>query len=172
MASGKIKIKFNFDGVDYAITTHPPALGGDIYINGSEAGQMVKQYAKQMFPDVLIKVHTDKDRWCDALTVHVTNLDGSAVTPDVLKEIDEFADRWLESSRIYGGVKHIAVDSNGKKVVLRQYATHVFVFDTPKFGTPEWVNQEILTGNTLGDVLLYVKPDVVERYKKLFVVGA
>ena len=161
-------IEVGFQGVTYKVrksALREYTWGDDkgkkyLSIGPTEAGQMTKQFVKNLNKNYLCKVKASWFSGGNSLDVHVTNQDGSEIPTEDFNTIKSFVQLWKYGT--FNGMidmyEHEGANyktDNGND--LEGNCKYVAVNNRPQFGTVEWIVNEVKNiGRTLEDTTKYV----------------
>jgi hypothetical protein len=137
------------------------------YASYVAAGQLVKQWVKKNYPNVVCRVKGSSFANGNSLSVNVCNADGSPISDTDYRTINGFANLF-EYGR-YNGMEDMyesyttsgMVTDNG--TVIEAGVKYVSVENRPSFGTVEWARYELSTGRPFADVSRYCDPKIVQK---------
>ena len=134
------------------------------YINVSHvaASSLVKQFVKKKYGTAVIcRVKSSSFSGGNSIDVHICMPDGSPVPNDIYDAVDGFANLWKYGN--FNGMIDMyemsdnsgAVSDNGTTLVAG--VKYVHVENRPRFGTPEWIVNEVTAGGrTFEDAIRFV----------------
>jgi uncharacterized protein with LGFP repeats len=137
------------------------------YASYVAAGQLVKQWVKNNYPNVVCRVKGSSFANGNSMNVNVCNADGSPIADADYRAINSFANLF-EYGR-YNGMEDMyesyensgLVTDNGTKIDAG--VKYVSVENRPSFGTVEWVRYELSVGRPFSDVSRYCDPKIVQK---------
>lgn len=137
------------------------------YISYVAAGQLVKQWVKKNYPNVVCRVKGDSFAGGNSMHVNVSNPDGSPIPQADYEAINNFANLW-EYGR-YDGMHDIYENyttsglrtDNGTE--LQAGVKYVTVDNRPSFGTVEWARYELGVGRTYKELSRYCDTKVLDK---------
>jgi len=150
--------------------TYGPNKGSKyVYVNPPIAGLLVKQFVKRNFPNVLCRVVSDSFSGGNSLRVYVSTKLGAPIDSSTYKTISDFVNMW-EYGKFNGMIDMYesyensgAVSDNGLE--LEAGIKYAFTENQPRFGTVEWVVNEVRSGRTFNDTVKYVDAKIAEKAK-------
>jgi hypothetical protein len=150
------KLKVQIAGETYEVsekalrnyTTYENKIGNYLYISHTEAGSLVRQFAKKFFPQYLVRVSSSSFSGGNALDVYVSTQTGGSIPQAAFQKIREFANLW-EYGKFDGMTDcYEYYDNSGlatdKGTELKAGVKYVHVNNRPKFGTVEAILNEVL----------------------------
>ncbi len=137
------------------------------YISYVAAGQLVKQWVKKNYPNVVCRVKGDSFAGGNSMHVNVSNPDGSPIPQADYEAINNFANLW-EYGR-YDGMHDLYENyttsglrtDNGTE--LQAGVKYVTVDNRPSFGTVEWARYELGVGRTYKELSRYCDTKVLDK---------
>jgi hypothetical protein len=137
------------------------------YASYVAAGQLVKQWVKKNYPNVVCRVKGSSFANGNSLSVNVCNTDGSPISDTDYRAINSFANLF-EYGR-YNGMEDMyesyensgLVTDNGTKIDAG--VKYVSVENRPSFGTVEWVRYELSTGRTYAELGRYCDTKIIQK---------
>lgn len=142
------------------------------YLSYVAAGQLVKQFVKFNYPDVVCRVKGSSFANGNSMDVNVCNLDGTPVAEADYRAIYNFAHSFEYGK--YDGM-HDSYDSynvsgmvtdNGTK--LEAGVKYVSINNRPAWDTPQYVLECIRSGEYTWDTMSkYINPKAVEQARAL-----
>jgi hypothetical protein len=150
--------------------TYGPNKGSKyVYVNPPVAGLLVKQFVKRNFPNVLCRVVSDSFSGGNSLRVYVSTKLGAPIDSQSFKTISDFVDMW-EYGKFNGMIDMYesyensgTISDNGLE--LEAGVKYAFTENQPRFGTVEWVVNEVRSGRTFNDTVKYVDAKIAEKAK-------
>jgi hypothetical protein len=140
-----------------------------VYVNPPTAGLLVKQFVKRNFPNVLCRVASDSFSGGNSLRVYVSTKLGAPIDSQSFKTISDFVDMW-EYGKFNGMIDMYesyensgTISDNGLE--LEAGVKYAFTENQPRFGTVEWVVNEVRSGRTFSDTVKYVDAKIAEKAK-------
>ena len=148
--------------------TYGPNKGSKyVYVNPPIAGLLVKQFVKRNFPNILCRVVSDSFSGGNSLRVYVSTKLGAPIDSSTYKTISDFVNMW-EYGKFNGMIDMYesyensgAVSDNGLE--LDAGIKYAFIENQPRFGTVEWVVNEVRSGRTFNETVKYVDSKVAEK---------
>ncbi len=137
------------------------------YISYVAAGQLVKQWVKKNYPNVVCRVKGDSFAGGNSMHVNVSNPDGSPIPQADYEAINNFANLW-EYGR-YDGMHDIYENytTSGLRTdndtELQAGVKYVTVDNRPSFGTVEWARYELGVGRTYKELSRYCDTKVLDK---------
>lgn len=169
-------IQVDFQGLRYnvrktALRTYTYGENkGQKYLNigPTEAGQMTKQYVKNLNKEYLCKVRAEHFSMGNSVNVYVTYKDGSSIPKEDFDKIRNFVEMF-QYGKFNGMIdmyeNHNATykTDNGNHIEGGCKYTHVS--NQPQFDTVEWIVNEVKNvGRTIEDATRYISnKKLVER---------
>jgi hypothetical protein len=150
--------------------TYGPTKGSKyVYVTPPVAGLLVKQFVKRNFPNVLCKVVSESFANGNSLIVYVSTKLGSPVDSQTYETISNFVNMWQYGKfngmiDMYEDYKNSGAVSDGG-LELEAGVKYAFTDNKPRFGTVEWVVNEVLTGRTFNETVKYVDKKIAEKAK-------
>ena len=142
------------------------------YVSYVAAGQLVKQWVKNNYPDVLCRVKGSSFANGNSMDVNVCMPDGSPISDADYQAINNFA-HLFEYGR-YDGQHDLyeSYESSGLKTdngtVIEAGVKYVGVDNRPAWDTPQYVLNCIRTGEYTWDTMSkYISPKAVEQARTL-----
>ena len=171
------KLSVSFGGSTYELPTkalRTKTYGSDkgskyVYVNPPVAGLLVKQFVKRNFPNVLCRVVSESFANGNSLRVYVSTKLGAPVDSQTYKTISDFVNMWEYGK--FNGMIDMYEDYENSGVVsdggleLEAGVKYAFTDNQPRFGTVEWVVNEVRSGRTFNETVKYVDSKVVEKAK-------
>ena len=150
------KLKVQIAGETYEVSEkalrnyskYESKVGTYFYISPTEAGSLVRQFAKKFFPQYLVRVSSSSFSGGNALDVYVSTQTGGSIPLPAFGKIREFANMW-EYGKFDGMTdcyEHYdnAGATTDKGTELKAGVKYVHVNNRPKFGTVEAILNEVL----------------------------
>lgn len=138
-----------------------------VYVNPPIAGLLVKQFVKRNFPNVLCRVVSESFSGGNSLRVYVSTKLGAPIDSQTYKTISNFVNMW-EYGKFNGMIDMYedyensgAISDNG--LVLEAGVKYAFTDNQARFGTVEWVVNEVLMGRTFNETVKYVDKKIAEK---------
>ena len=137
------------------------------YASYVAAGQLVKQWVKNNYPNVVCRVKGGSFANGNSMHVNVCNADGSPIPQAAYEAINNFASLF-EYGR-YNGMEDMyeSYESSGLRTdngtKIDAGVKYVSVENRPSFGTVEWVRYELSVGRPFADVSRYCDPKIVQK---------
>jgi hypothetical protein len=137
------------------------------YASYVAAGQLVKQWAKKNYPNVVCRVKGDSFANGNSMHVNVCMPDGSPIPQADYEAINNFANLF-EYGR-YNGQEDLyeSYENSGLRTdngtVIEAGVKYVSVDNRPSFGTVEWVKYEVSTGRTYDECGRYCDPKIIQK---------
>ena len=142
------------------------------YVSHAAAGQLVKQFVKNNYPDVVCRVSSQSFAGGNSLDVNVCNIDGTPIPNAQFEAINNFANLF-EYGR-YDGMHDIyeSYETSGLRTdngtELKAGVKYVRVENRPAWDTPQYVLNQIRTGESTWEVIgRYISPKVMEQARTL-----
>jgi len=142
------------------------------YASYVAAGQLVKQWVKNNYPNVICRVKGSSFANGNSMDVNVCNVDGSPISDADYQAINNFA-HLFEYGR-YDGQHDIyeSYESSGLKTdngtKIEAGVKYVGVDNRPPWDTPQYVLNCIRTGEYTWDTMSkYISPKAVEQARTL-----
>jgi hypothetical protein len=142
------------------------------YASYVAAGQLVKQWVKNNYPNVVCRVKGSSFANGNSLSVNVCNVDGSPISDADYQAINNFA-HLFEYGR-YDGQHDLyeSYESSGLKTdngtKIEAGVKYVSVENRPAWDTPQYVLNCIRTGEYTWDTMSkYISPKAVEQARTL-----
>jgi hypothetical protein len=162
------KLKVQIAGETYEVSekalrnysTYEKKEGNYLYISHTEAGSLVRQFAKKFFPQYLVRVSSSSFAGGNALDVYVSTQTGGMVPLNDFYQINNFANMW-EYGKFDGMTdcyEHYenAGTATDKGTQLKAGVKYVHVNNRPRFGTVEAILNEVLNeGRPFKEVTKY-----------------
>jgi len=140
-----------------------------VYVNPPIAGLLVKQFVKRNFPNVLCRVVSESFSGGNSLRVYVSTKLGAPIDSPTYKTINNFVNMW-EYGKFNGMIDMYedyensgAVSDNGLE--LEAGVKYAFTENQPRFGTVEWVINEVSNGGLFEDAVRYVDKKIAQKAK-------
>jgi hypothetical protein len=150
------KLKVQIAGETYEVSekalrnysTYESKVGTYFYISPTEAGSLVRQFAKKFFPQYIVRVSSSSFAGGNALDVYVSTLTGGEVPAVVYNQIKDFANLW-EYGKFDGMTdcyEHYenAGATTDKGTELKAGVKYVHVNNHTRFGTVEYILNEVI----------------------------
>ena len=137
------------------------------YVSYVAAGQLVKQWVKKNFPNVVCRVKGDSFAGGNSMHVNVSNPDGTPIPQADYEAINNFANlfeygRYNGQEDLYENYENSGLRTdNGTE--LQAGVKYVSVDNRPSFGTVEWARYELGTGRPVSDISRYCDPKIVQK---------
>jgi hypothetical protein len=142
------------------------------YASYVAAGQLVKQWVKNNYPNVVCRVKGSSFANGNSMSVNVSNVDGSPISDVDYQAINNFA-HLFEYGR-YDGQHDLyeSYESSGLKTdngtKIEAGVKYVSVENRPAWDTPQYVLNCIRTGEYTWDTMSkYISPKAVEQARTL-----
>jgi hypothetical protein len=142
------------------------------YVSHAAAGQLVKQFVKKNYPDVVCRVSSSSFAGGNSLDVHVCNIDGTPIPNAQFEAINNFANQF-EYGR-YDGMHDIyeSYETSGlytdNGTELKAGVKYVRTENRPAWDTPQYVLASIRSGESTWDTIgRYITPKVMEQARAL-----
>ena len=142
------------------------------YVSHAAAGQLVKQYVKKNYPDVVCRVSSQSFAGGNSLDVHVCNVDGTPIPNSQYEDINRFANlfeygRYDGMHDIYESYENSGLyTDNGTE--LKAGVKYVRVENRPAWDTPQYVLNGIRNGeHTWETISRYITPKVLEQARTI-----
>lgn len=142
------------------------------YVSHAAAGQLVKQYVKNNYPNVVCRVSSQSFAGGNSLDVNVCNIDGTPIPDTQYEDINRFANLF-EYGR-YDGMHDIyeSYETSGlhtdNGTELKAGVKYVRVENRPAWDTPQYVLNQIRTGESTWETIgRYISPKVMEQARTL-----
>ena len=142
------------------------------YASYVAAGQLVKQWAKKNYPNVVCRVKGDSFAGGNSMHVNVSNPDGSPIPQADYEAINNFANLF-EYGR-YDGMHDIyeSYENSGLRTdngtELKAGVKYVRTENRPAWGTAQYVLNGIRNGEcTWESIARYITPKVLEQARQL-----
>ena len=148
--------------------TYGPNKGSKyVYVNPPIAGLLVKQFVKRNFPNVLCRVVSESFANGNSLRVYVSTKLGAPVDSQTYKTISDFVNMW-EYGKFNGMIDMYenyensgAISDNG--LMLEAWVKYAFTYNQPRFGTVEWVVNEVSGGRTFNETVKNVDKKIAQK---------
>ena len=150
------KLKVQIAGETYEVSEkalrnyskYESKIGNYFYISPTEAGSLVRQFAKKFFPQYVVRVSSSSFANGNALDVYVSTQTGGSIPLGAFGKIREFANMW-EYGKFDGMTdcyEHYenAGTATDKGTELKAGVKYVHVNNHPRFGTVEAILNEVL----------------------------
>lgn len=140
-----------------------------VYVNPPIAGLMVKQFVKRNFPNVLCRVVSDSFSGGNSLRVYVSTKLGAPIDSSTYKSINNFVNLWEYGK--FNGMIDMYEDYENSGVVsdngleLEAGVKYAFTENQPRFGTVEWVINEVSNGRLFEEAVRYVDKKIAQKAK-------
>jgi hypothetical protein len=137
------------------------------YVSYVAAGQLVKQFVKKNYPNVVCRAKGDSFAGGNSMHVNVCNADGSPIPQADYEAINNFA-HIFEYGR-YDGMHDLyeSYESSGLKTdngtKLDAGVKYVSVDNRPSFGTVEWARAELSVGRPYKDLSRYCDTKILDK---------
>jgi hypothetical protein len=142
------------------------------YASYVAAGQLVKQWVKNNYPNVVCRVKGSSFANGNSLSVNVCNVDGSPISDADYQAINNFAHlfeygRYDGQHDLYESYESSGLQTdNGTKIEAG--VKYVSVENRPAWDTPQYVLNCIRTGEYTWDTMSkYISPKAVEQARTL-----
>jgi hypothetical protein len=142
------------------------------YASYVAAGQLVKQWVKNNYPNVVCRVKGSSFANGNSMSVNVSNVDGSPIPQAAYEAINNFANlfkygRYNGQEDLYESYENSGlVTDNG--TVIQAGVKYVSVENRPAWDTPQYVLNCIRTGEYTWDTMSkYISPKAVEQARTL-----
>ena len=171
------KFSISFGGSTYELPTkalrtktYGPNKGSKyVYVNPPIAGLLVKQFVKKNYPNIICRIVSESFSGGNSLRVNVCTNVGGPVSEDIYKAISNFVNMW-EYGKFNGMIDMYedyensgAVSDNG--IELDASVKHAFTYNQPRFGTVEWVVNEVSNGSLFEEAVRYVDKKIAQKAK-------
>jgi len=137
------------------------------YASYVAAGQLVKQWVKKNYPNVVCRVKGDSFANGNSMHVNVCNPDGTPIPQSDWEAINNFANlfeygRYNGQEDLYESYENSGlVTDNG--TVIQAGVKYVGVDNRPSFGTVEWARYELSVGRPYSDLSRYCDPKILDK---------
>jgi hypothetical protein len=137
------------------------------YASYVAAGQLVKQWVKNNYPNVVCRVKGDSFAGGNSMHVNVCNADGSPIPQSVYEAINGFANlfeygRYNGQEDLYESYESSGLQTdNGTKIEAG--VKYVSVDNRPSFGTVEWARYELSTGREYKELSRYCDTKILDK---------
>jgi hypothetical protein len=137
------------------------------YASYVAAGQLVKQWVKKNYPDVVCRVKGDSFAGGNSMHVNVCKPDGSPIPQAAYEAINNFANLF-EYGR-YNGYEDLyeSYETSGLRTdngtVIEAGVKYVSVDNRPSFGTVEWARYELSVGRTYKELSRYCDTKILNK---------
>ena len=137
------------------------------YVSYVAAGQLVKQWVKNNFPNVVCRVKGDSFAGGNSMHVNVCNPDGTPIPQSDYEAINNFANLFEYGK--YNGMDDIyeSYENSGLRTdngtELQAGVKYVSVDNRPSFGTVEWAKVELSVGRPYADLSRYCDPKILDK---------
>jgi hypothetical protein len=142
------------------------------YASYVAAGQLVKQWVKNNYPNVVCRVKGSSFANGNSMSVNVSNVDGSPISDVDYQAINNFAHlfeygRYDGQHDLYESYENSGLKTdNGTKIEAG--VKYVSVENRPAWDTPQYVLNCIRTGEYTWDTMSkYISPKAVEQARTL-----
>jgi hypothetical protein len=139
-----------------------------LYMSYVAAGQLVKQWVKNNYPNVVCRVKGSSFANGNSMSVNVCNADGSPIPQADYEAISNFAHQFEYGK--YDGMHDMyeSYESSGmvtdNGTVMEAAVKYVSVDNRPSFDTVEWVINEVRNmGRDWNDACKYINPKVAQK---------
>ena len=138
-----------------------------VCVNPPIAGLLVKQFVKRNFPNVLCRVVSESFSGGNSLRVYVSTKLGAPIDSQTYKTISNFVDMWKYGKfngmiDMYENYENSgAISDNG--LVLEARVKYAFTENQPRFGTVEWVVNEVSGGRTFNETVKNVDKKIAQK---------
>jgi len=137
------------------------------YVSYVAAGQLVKQFVKKNYPNVVCRVKGDSFAGGNSMHVNVSNADGTPIPQADYEAINNFANLWEYGK--YNGMEDMyeSYETSGLRTdngtELKAGVKYVSVDNRPSFGTTEWARYELSTGRTYKELSRYCDTKILDK---------
>ena len=137
------------------------------YVSYAAAGQLVKQWVKNNYPNVVCRVKGDSFAGGNSMHVNVCNPDGTPIGQADYEAINNFA-HLFEYGK-YDGMHDLyeSYESSGLKTdngtKLDAGVKYVGVDNRPSFGTVEWARAEMNAGREYKELSRYCDTKILDK---------
>jgi len=171
------KFSISINGSSYELPTkvlrtktYGPTKGSKyVGVNPPITGLLVKQFVKRNFPNVLCRVASDSFSGGNSLRVYVSTKLGAPVDSQTFKTISNFVNMWVygkfngmidmyENYENSGGFSDDGLE-------LEADVKYAFTENKPRFGTVEWVVNEVSNGSLFEEAVRYVDKKIAQKAK-------
>jgi hypothetical protein len=148
------QFKFSINGNDFilpikALNQNP--ANTYIGMNAKYTASVIKQYVKNSHPTLKVSSKSDVYSGGSSVRVHVCNADGSSVSNEIFKTIEQW--KWILSGGSYNGMEDIyeyreddmKTDSG---TAMKYFPSYIFIENKPSWGTIEYWMDEYRTYKT------------------------
>ena len=137
------------------------------YASYVAAGQLVKQWVKKNYPDIVCRVKGSSFANGNSMDVRVCMPDGSPIPDADYRAVSSFAKQFEYGK--YDGMHDMyesyttsgLITDNG--TVIQAGVKYVSVDNRPSFGTIEWARWELSTGRAYKDLSRYCDTKILDK---------
>lgn len=144
-----------------------------LYISHAAAGQLVKQYVKKNYPQIVCRVKSDSFSMGNSLNVYLSTPTGQPVSQEIYEDISSFAHQWEYGKfngmyDIYESYENSGAVSD-KGTTLKAGVKYVMVYNHPRFDTVEWALNEVISEKrTWEDTTQYMTPTIAKKARQQY----